>query len=95
MGKNGYGRWWNFITLMLLKLLIGIMHASQYLYKIADETFETKSEEYKTWIDRMKTLLWDGRIDILIAECECFTEKPAVSKVANALLPSTPTMKNA
>ena len=61
-------------------------HASQYLYKIADEAFETKSEEYKVWIDRMKTLLWDGRIKRLITECEFFADKPAVSKATNAAM---------
>lgn len=61
-------------------------HASQYLYKIADEAFETKSEEYKVWIDRMKTLLWDGRIEQLITECEFFADKPAASKAANAAM---------
>ena len=61
-------------------------HASQYLYKIADEAFETKSEDYKTWIDRTKTLLWEGRIEQLIAECDFFADKPAVSKAANAAI---------
>lgn len=57
-------------------------HASQYLYKIAEEAFEVKSEEYTNWIERTKTLLWEGRINQLIAECERFVDHPAASKVA-------------
>lgn len=59
-------------------------HASQYLYKIADAAFEPESEEYKNWIERSKTLLWDGRIDQLINECELFADQPAMSKAVHA-----------
>lgn len=59
-------------------------HASQYLYKIAEEAFEAKSDEYTNWIEKTKSLLWEGRINPLIAECERFADQPATSKVARA-----------
>ncbi len=59
-------------------------HASQYLYKIADEAFEVESDEYHQWLEKTKTLLWEGRIQPLITECERFIDQPATSKVARA-----------
>ena len=61
-------------------------HASQYLYKIADDAFEAKSDNYKNWIEKTKTMLWDGQIEQLIAECESFADKPTVSKAVHAAL---------
>ncbi len=45
-------------------------HTSQYLYKIADEAFEMESEDYNHWIEKTKTLLWEGKIPQLITACE-------------------------
>jgi hypothetical protein len=59
-------------------------HASQYLYKIADEAFEVESENYNQWIEYTKTLIWQGRIHQLITECDRFPDQPATSTVANA-----------
>jgi len=59
-------------------------HASQYLYKIADEAFEVERDDYDQWIEKTKALLWDGRIQPLITECERFVDQPATSKVARA-----------
>jgi hypothetical protein len=61
-------------------------HASQYLYKIADEAFEIESEDYDQWIEKVKTLLWEGRIHQLISECERFLDKSATSTVAGAAI---------
>ncbi len=63
-----------------------MVHASQYLYKIADDAFEAKSDNYKNWIEKTKTMLWDGQIEQLIAECESFADKPTVSKAVHAAL---------
>jgi hypothetical protein len=59
-------------------------HASQYLYKIAEEAFEVESEEYKQWIEKTKAWLWEGRIQPLIAECERFVDQTATAEVARA-----------
>jgi hypothetical protein len=59
-------------------------HASQYLYKIAEEAFDVESDEYKKWIEKTKAWLWEGRIPHLITECERFADQAATSKVACA-----------
>ena len=59
-------------------------HASQYLYKIAEEAFEVESEAYHQWIEKTKAWLWEGQIPQLIAECERFVDQAATSKVARA-----------
>jgi hypothetical protein len=59
-------------------------HASQYLYKIAEEAFDVESDEYQKWIEKSKALLWEGRIHHLIKECERFADQTATSKVARA-----------
>jgi len=59
-------------------------HASQYLYKIADDAFESGGDDYKSWIEKTKALLWDGRIEQLIAKCEFFANKPVVSEAVHA-----------
>lgn len=61
-------------------------HASQYLYKIANEAFEVESADYQQWIEKTKTLLWEGRIPHLIAECERFVDQAATSEVAGAAI---------
>ncbi len=59
-------------------------HAVQYLYKIAEDAFETKRDDYKQWIEKTKTLLWHGQVDQLIAACEHFVDEPATSEAAQA-----------
>jgi|SaaInlLV_10m_DNA_2_1039722.scaffolds.fasta_scaffold19383_2 hypothetical protein len=59
-------------------------HASQYLYPVADDAFGTESDDYKNWIEQSKALLWNGRIDKLIAECKEFLDNPNVKKSAHA-----------
>ena len=59
-------------------------HASQYLYKIAEEAFEVESEDYDQWIEKTKAWLWEGWIHPLITECERFVDQPATVKVARA-----------
>jgi hypothetical protein len=59
-------------------------HASQYLYKIAEEAFDVASEDYLQWIEKTKAWLWEGQISLLITECERFADQAATSKVAHA-----------
>ena len=59
-------------------------HASQYLYKIAEEAFEVASDDFNQWIEKTKAWLWEGQIPLLITECERFVDQPATSKVARA-----------
>jgi hypothetical protein len=59
-------------------------HASQYLYKIAEDAFEVDSEDYDQWIEKTKALLWEGRIPHLIAECERFVDRAVTAEAARA-----------
>jgi hypothetical protein len=59
-------------------------HASQYLYKIAEEAFEAQSDEYNQWIEKTKAWLWEGRIQPLIAACERFVDQTATADAARA-----------
>jgi hypothetical protein len=59
-------------------------HASQYLYKIAEEAFEVGSEEYDQWLEKTKAWLWEGRIQFLIAACARFVDRVATAEVARA-----------
>jgi hypothetical protein len=43
-----------------------------------------ESEDYNHWIEKTKTLLWEGKIPQLITACEQFADKPATAKVAAA-----------
>lgn len=77
---------WNMIELYYpdATQILDWYHASQYLYKIADVAFEAKSDDHKNWIEKTKTLLWDGRINQLIKECDFFADKPAMSEALHA-----------
>lgn len=59
-------------------------HASQYLYKIAEVAFTVGSDSYKNWLEKTRTLLWNGRIAQLITECKNFATKSATSEVVHA-----------
>ena len=61
-------------------------HAAQYLYKVAETAFEADSADYHNWIGKTKALLWEGRIDLLIAECEIFAAQPATAEAAQAAM---------
>jgi hypothetical protein len=77
---------WNMVELYYpdATQILDWYHASQYLYRIADEAFEAGGDDYKNWIERTKALLWDGQIDQLIATCKLFADKPAISEVVHA-----------
>jgi hypothetical protein len=77
---------WNMVALYYpdATQILDWYHASQYLYKIADEAFDVGSEEYEQWIEKTKALLWEGRIPRLITECERFLDQTATSDVAAA-----------
>jgi len=74
---------WNMVELYYpdATQILDWYHASQYLYKIADVAFDAGSDDYKNWIERTKTLLWDGQIAQLITACELLGKIPALSKV--------------
>jgi hypothetical protein len=61
-------------------------HASQYLYKVAEAAFAEESADYHNWIEKTKALLWEGRIDLLIAECEMFADQPATAESTRAAI---------
>ena len=77
---------WNMIDLYYpdATQILDWYHASQYLYKIADDAFSVESDDYKNWIEKTKALLWNGRIQQLIVECEFFANKSTVSKAVHA-----------
>ncbi len=79
---------WNMVELYYpdATQILDWYHASQYLYKIADAAFEAKSDDYKNWIEKTKSMLWEGQIDQLITECEFFADKPVTSESAHAAL---------
>jgi len=82
-------RWiWNMVELYYpdATQIVDWYHASQYIYKVADDAFETGSVDYLNWIEQSKALLWDGRIEQLIAKCEVFLDKPKVYEAAYAAL---------
>lgn len=77
---------WNMVELYYpdATQIVDWYHASQYLYKLADDVFEAESDDNENWIARTKALLWDGRINQLISECEFFADEPAASKSVHA-----------
>ncbi len=77
---------WNMVELYYpdATQILDWYHASQYLYKIAEDAFGVECDDYKNWIEKTKALLWNGRIDELIFECNSFADKPAVSKAVHA-----------
>jgi hypothetical protein len=77
---------WNMVALYYpdATQILDWYHASQYLYKIADEAFEAGSEDYELWIEKTKAWLWEGQIPRLIKECERFTDQAATAEVARA-----------
>jgi len=53
---------------------------------VAETAFEADSADYHNWIEKTKALLWEGRIDLLIAECEIFAAQPATAEAAQAAM---------
>lgn len=45
-------------------------HASEYLPPIAEAAFRPGTEQYHTWLENARTLLWEGQIDKLLLACQ-------------------------
>lgn len=45
-------------------------HASEYLPPIAEAAFQPGTEQYHTWLENARSLLWDGQIDKLLLACQ-------------------------
>lgn len=52
-------------------------HASEYLSPIAEAAFGRETPEYLAWLQKARTLLWEGQIDDLIDECQALGSIPA------------------
>jgi hypothetical protein len=57
-------------------------HASEYLSPIAEAAFSPGTEQYRTWLENARSLLWEGQIDQLIHACQQLSSQanPAVHK---------------
>jgi hypothetical protein len=44
-------------------------HASEYLPPIAEAAFQPGTQQYHTWLENARSLLWDGQIDKLLLAC--------------------------
>jgi hypothetical protein len=57
-------------------------HASQYLPPVAEAAFQPGTEQYQTWLENARSLLWEGQIDKLIHTCQQLPSQasPAVHK---------------
>lgn len=47
-------------------------HAVEYLAPVAEAAFGSDSPSAKDWLDAVRTALWDGDIDQVIAACQAF-----------------------
>jgi hypothetical protein len=49
--------------------IVDWFHACEYLAPVAQAAF-SKKEERATWVEQMKTALWNGQLDVVIAACQ-------------------------
>lgn len=59
-------------------------HASEYLPPIAEAAFGHDTPEYHAWLDQSRSLLWEGRIDDLIHDCQVLGSIPTAEKAVYA-----------
>jgi hypothetical protein len=45
-------------------------HACEYLPPVAEAAFGKETEQYRTWLENARTLLWEGQIEKLIYACQ-------------------------
>jgi hypothetical protein len=45
-------------------------HACAYLPPVAEAAFGKETEQYRTWLENARTLLWEGQIEKLIYACQ-------------------------
>ena len=60
-------------------------HASEHLAPVAQAAFSDESERSQ-WIDKMRQLMWDGKVDELIATCRTLADahsNPDIERTAN------------
>ena len=65
-------RWiWDLVDLYFPDAIqiVDWFHACQYLAPVAQAAFANKAEQ-QGWLEHMKTLLWNGQLDDLIAACQ-------------------------
>jgi uncharacterized protein UPF0236 len=52
-------------------------HASAYLPPIAEAAFRPGTEQYQTWLENARSLLWEGQLDKLIHACQQLASQAA------------------
>ena len=57
-------------------------HAVEYLAPIAEAAFGTDSCSGKDWLEGVRTLLWEGHIDQVIAACKAFQKHTRAGEAA-------------
>jgi len=65
-------RWiWDLVDLYFPQAIqiVDWFHACQYLAPVAHAAFASKVEQ-QVWIEHMKSLLWNGQMDDLLAACQ-------------------------
>ena len=62
--------------------IVDWFHATEYIAPIAKAAFSAETEQ-QTWIDQVRTDLWEGKLDAVIAACERLTEHPSAKEPAS------------
>jgi hypothetical protein len=57
-------------------------HAVEYLAPIAEAAFGSESRSAKDWLEGVRTHLWEGCIDQVIAACQTFQNHPQAGQAA-------------
>jgi hypothetical protein len=57
-------------------------HAVEYLAPIAEAAFGSESRSAKDWLEGVRTSLWEGDIDQVIAACQAFQKHPHAGQAA-------------
>jgi hypothetical protein len=75
--------------------IVDWFHACEYLAPVAQVAFHTE-EERVAWVDQVKTDLWEGRLDVVIAACQQQVKPRRQDDPAHkAVTPTSPTTASA
>jgi hypothetical protein len=61
-------------------------HATSYIWKVAHALYGEGSDQAKAWTDTPLDNLWDGKIDVLLAQMQDYRSHPAAGEAARSAI---------
>jgi hypothetical protein len=84
MAPNGFGTW-SKNTIPKQSKIVDWFHAAEYIAPVANAAFTAKDKR-QSWSNQVRSDLWDGKLDQVIAAFDRFTQHQSAGEAARKAL---------